>query len=344
MARAKVWIAGAAAVAAAAASLATAGAGGAASTWTLRFSYMPTRAYQGLPVAVSVLVKPAGTTCTLAVRYADGSRQPGLHAIRAGQGAAAWTWHLGQFAPAGLARATVACGRSGTLTSRFVVVGGTVVGGTGNGGGGGAAHSKLTIAAQGFSQRPDSYDAGSAVSYGLVLHNPSGSDDAENVSVLVNFVDASDHVLQSATTHVPAIAAASSFDLGGYASLPSQTAVSRLEVVVQTGSYAAHTLHEPAVENVHVVGSTYDPGWVGEIDGEVVNDDPANVLTSAQLSIVLYNAAGAIVGGGTGFVFATLPTGTRSYFTANSGFSSVPVADVSVAAISVEPTYEKAGA
>ena len=337
MVKARGWIGGAAAVIAIAGALAGAGAVGAASTWTLRFSYTPTRAYQGLPVALSVLVKPTGTTCTLAVRYADGSRQPGLHPIHAGQGTAAWTWQLGQFAPAGSARATVACGRSGTLTSRFTVVGSTVVGRT-------VSHSKLKIADQGFSQRPDSYDAGSSVSYGVVLHNPSPSADAQNVSVLVNFVDATDHVLQSATTNVPVIGAASSFNLGGNESLPVQTPVARLEIVVQTGSYSAHALHVPAVQNVHVLASTYEPGWVSEVDGEVVNDDPTSVLTNAQLSIVLYNAAGAIVGGGTGMMFSALPPGTRAFFSASSGFAPIPIVDASIAAISVEPTYEKPGA
>ncbi|HEY5058481.1 MAG TPA: FxLYD domain-containing protein [Gaiellaceae bacterium] len=337
MAKTRAWAGGAAAAVAIAGALATAGASGAASAWTLRFSYMPSRAYQGLPVAVSVLVKPVGTTCSLAVRYADGSRQPGLHGIRAGQGTAAWTWHLGEFAPAGSARATVSCGRSGTLTSRFLVVGGTVVSGV-------VSHSKLAISDQGFSQRPDSYDAGSSVSYGVVLHNPSPAADAQNVSVLVNFLDASDHVLQSSTTRVPSIAAGSSFDLGGNASLPAQTPVSRLEIVVQTDSYAAHTLHTPAVENVHIAASTYAPGWVSEVDGDLVNDAPTDVLTNAQLSIVLYDAAGAIVGGGTGMLFSTLPPGTRAYFSATSGFSPIPIVNASVAAISVEPTYEKPGA
>jgi hypothetical protein len=337
MVKTRGWIGGAAAVIAIAGVLAGADTVGAMSTWTLRFSYAPLRAYQGLTAAVSVLVKPNGTTCTLAVRYADGSHQPGLHPIHAGQGTAAWTWQLGQFAPAGSARATVSCGRSGTLTSRFTVVGSTVVGRT-------VSHSKLTIADQGFTQRPDAYDGGSAVSYGVVLSNPSPSADAQNVSVLVNFVDATDHVLQSATTNVPLIGAASTFNLGGSESLPVQTPVTHLEIVVQTGSYVAHAFHVPAVHNVHIVASTYAPGWVNEVDGEVVNDDPIDVLTNAQLSIVLYDAAGAIVGGGTGMMFSALPPGTRAYFSATSGFSSIPLVNASVAAISLEPTYQKPGA
>jgi hypothetical protein len=316
-----------AALVAIAGSLAAASPGGATSAWTLRFSFMPMRVYQGLPTAVSVLVKPAGTRCAIRVRYADGSSQPGLGPIRATQGQAAWKWTMGQFAPAGVAKATVSCGRSGTVSGTFTVVGGTV------------SQSKLTISAQGFSQRPDQYGGGSSISYGVVLDNPSNSEDAQNVTVLVNFLDASDHVLQTSTARVPAISAASSFDVGGNASLPAQTPVSRLEIVVQTGSYVKHTLHVPAVGNVQVVAGRFDPNFVGEIDGEIVNDDPTDVLTNAQLSIVLYDSAGHVVGGGTGMMFSPLPPGTRSYFSATSGFSPVPIQNASTAAISIEPTY-----
>jgi hypothetical protein len=305
-----------------------AGAGAGNGRTAIRFAFVPQRAYQGLPAAVSVLVKPDGVQCNLAVRYVDGSLQPGLGSVRASAGRAAWTWSLAQGAPVGAARASVACGRAGTVTRAFTVVGGTV------------AHSKLSITAQGFTQRPDRFGPGSTVSYGVVLHNPSASGDAQNVTVLVNFVDGGNHVVESATTHVSAIAAASSFNLGGSASLPSQTPVAKLEVVVQTESFAVHPVHVPPAQNVQIVGSTYDPGYIGEVDGELVNDDATKVLTSAQLSVVLFDAAGAVVGGGTGFVFASLPPGTRSYFSASSGFSDVLVDHASVAAISVVPSYQ----
>ena len=319
------------AVAAVACSLAAASAGAAASTWKLRFSFLPQRAYQGQSAAVSVLVKPADARCTLAVRFADGSRQPGLAPVRAAQGRASWTLSLAQSTVPGAARATVSCGPSGTLSRTFTVVGGTV------------RHSKLAITAQGFSQRPDPFGAGSTVSYGVVLDNPSSSADAQSVTVLVNFLDASDHVLQSASTNVPAISAASSFDVGGNASLPTTTPVSRLEIVVQTGSYALHKLHIPAVDNVQIVPSTYDPGWVGGVNGELVNDHPTDVLMNAQLSIVLYNATGQVIGGGTGLVFNALPPGTRSFFSATNGFSAVPIQAASTAAVSIEPTYKAPG-
>ncbi len=314
--------------AAALAALAVCAGAGAASAWTLRVSFMPTRVYQGLPTAVSVLVKPNGARCTLSVHYANGTAQAGLGPVVATKGVAQWQWQMAQFAPAGPAHAKVGCGRSGSLARVFTVVGGTV------------AHSKLSVVTRGYSQRPDSYGPGSTVSYGVLVDNPSATDDAENVSVLVNFVDASDHVLQSTTTRIPTIGANSTFNLGGSATLASQTPVTKLEVVVQTDSFAPHTLHVPAIENVQIAPSQFEPNWVGAVTGAVVNDDQTRVLTNAQLSIVLFDSAGNVVGGGQGYVFAALPPGTRSYFDASSGFTPIPVDHASTAAISIEPSYK----
>ena len=308
------------------AALALGSGAGAGTGWSLRFNFVPARAYQGQPAAVTAVVKPKGTKCNLLIRYADDTIQPGLSAVRATAGLLKWTWTLAPTAPVGPARALVECGRL-TQTRVFTVVGGTVT------------HSKLTIVARGYSQRPDLYGPGSSVSYGIQLHNPSSDEAAQNVTVLVNFVDGGNHVLQTATTRVPAIGAGTTFNLGGSAALPGQTPVAKLEVVVQTQSYGKSSPHIPATENVVIVPGLLDPKWVGEIDGTVVNDDATKVLTNALLSIVLFDASGNIVGGGAGYVFASLPPGTRSYFAAASGFAAVGIDRASTAAISVEPTY-----
>ena len=310
------------------AAAAAAGAGAGNGRTAIRFAFVPQRAYQGLPAAVSVLVKPDGVQCNLAVRYVDGSLQPGLGSVRASVG----TRCVDVEPRAGRAGRLGPCfGRVRAGRQRRARVHGR------------RRHGRALEADDrraGVHAAPRPFDAGSSVSYGVVLHNPSASADAQNVTVLVNFVDEGNHVVESATTHVSSIAAASSFNLGGSASLPSQTPVAKLEVVVQTEKFAAHAAHIPPAQNVQIVGSTYDPGYVGEVDGELVNDDATKVLTSAQLSVVLFDAAGAVVGGGTGFVFASLPPGTRSYFSASSGFSDVLVDHASVAAISVVPSYQ----
>ena len=318
-------------VAAIGGTLALAPGAGARGGWTLRFGFVPQRAYQGRAAAIRVLVRSAKARCTLAVRYADGSRQAGLAKAKPAKGRVSWTWDVAATVPAGAARASVACGKAGRLVRSFVVVGGTAVA------------SRLAVVNSGWSQRPDRVTPGSTVSYGIQVENPSDTLDAKGVSVLVNAIDAAGNVLATATTNLAVVGAASTFNVGGSVHVPTLAPIGRLEVVVQAGSHVKHALHVPAVENVHVVPSSYEPDWVGSVDGEIVNDDVGAKLTSAQLSVVLFDSTGKIVGGGTGFVFASLPPGTRSFFSAGMGFSAVPTAQATTAAVSVEPTYAPTG-
>jgi len=266
------------------------------------------------------------------VKYADGSMQSGLGPLRARSGRAAWKWNLADVAPAGPAIASVGCGRSGNLTRAFSVVGGSV------------RRSKLSVVNSGYSQRPNSFGQGSSLSYGVVLDNPSNTEDAQNVSVQINFLDAANHTLQTATNHIGAIRAGSTFNLGGNWSLSTQTPVVKLEIIVQTDSWVKASALEPAVQNVHIVPSSFEPDWVGEVDGDLINSDRTNTLTNAQIFVVLFDSAGDVVGGGTGFLFATLPPGTRSYMSSTTGFGAVPTLKATTAALSIVATYKAPGA
>src|SRR5207237_2770257 len=149
---------------------------------------------------------------------------------------------------------------------------------------------------------------------------------------------------QTSTTRIGAIGAASTFNLGGSQSLSTQTQVVKLEVIVQTDAFVKHTLHQQAMENIHIVPSSFEPAWVGEVDGDIVNDHPTDTLTNAQVYVVLLDSAGNVVGGGAGFMLATLPPGTRAYLSASLGFQSVPTEKATTAAISIVPTYKAPGA
>jgi hypothetical protein len=312
--------------------LAAGSAAGATHSWTVRFSFVPQRVYQGQPAAISVLLNPASTKCALLVRYLDGTAETGLTATKSPGGRVEWKWNVGSAAPAGAAKATVHCGFHSINVSRtFTVVGGTV------------RHSKLSIVNTGYSQRPDRFGSGSSLSYGVVLDNPSDTEDAQGVTVQVNFLDSTNHTLQTATTRVGVIGAASTFNLGGSQSFSSQTPVVKLEVVVQTDAFVKRSVHQPAVENIHIVASAFEPTWVGEVDGDIVNDHPTDTLTNAQTYIVLFDSAGNVVGGGMGFLLATLPPGTRAYLSASFGFAAVPIEKATTAAVSIVPTYKAPG-
>ena len=57
---------------------------------SLRFGFVPQRAFQGQPASLSVVVRPTGVRCAASVRYADASLQrlPSVVA-RAGRAAGA---------------------------------------------------------------------------------------------------------------------------------------------------------------------------------------------------------------------------------------------------------------
>jgi hypothetical protein len=136
------------------------------------------------------------------------------------------------------------------------------------------------------------------------------------------------------------IGAASTFAYGDSLHLRTNVPVSSLEITIRVGSHSPIKSHPaPDFANVHLVPDGRDPGWVGEVDGEVVNATPTLTLTSARLSIVVLDAAGKVIGGGTGFTVVSVPSGSRVVFTASSGVTALPTDKASTAIVSSEPTY-----
>jgi hypothetical protein len=294
----------------------------------LHFTSLSQRAFQGKEAVAVVAVRPAGVRCTLTVRYANAALQPGLKPVRATRGRAAWTWRVPEGAATGAAQVTAACG--GAQASRTLTVVGSVI------------PPRVSVGKDGFSIRPKA-SGGTDVSYGLVLHNDSPTRDALSVTVLVNFVDPNNVLFGSATTNVAVISAGSTYDLGGMLSFPGAAPVARLEVVIQVASHVPHALRLPAVENIRVVQSTYDPGWVGSVEGELTNGAQGQILQNAQLSAVVFDALGNVIGGGSGYAFASLPPGTREFFKADLGFSAIPFEKAVSAQVSLVPTYKPVG-
>ncbi len=204
-----------------------------------------------------------------------------------------------------------------------------------------AAGPHIEIAKQGFSQHANRYGGGSLLSYGLLLHNSSPTEDAEKVYVIVNMVSASGALAGSKAQTVAVIPADGTFALGDSLSLGTQAPVTRLEITIRVGS------HEPTAKravpdfaNVSIVPSVTEPGFVGEVDGEVVNDTTPQTLRTAHLSIVVLDGAGNPVGGGTGSTIAAVPSGARFVFRARTGFGAIPLDQAVSAIVSSEPTWE----
>jgi hypothetical protein len=294
----------------------------------LVFSTMPARALAGQTVTVAVTRARSNALCSLSVRYADGALQQALRPLTAVGGRASWSWTIPESAQPDLAKLTVACGSSHPISGKLLVVGSLIP-------------PRMSVDKDGFSVRARSY-GGAEVSYGVILRNRSPNADALNVDVLVNFVLADDHLLGSTTASIPLIAADSSYALGGTLGFPGAAPVVRLEVVIQVGSKARHSGHPPAVDNAVIEPSISDQGWVGDVAGELINNDAQLTLQNAQLSAVVFDAAGNVLGGGTGSSFGSLPPGTRILFKlSGGGFGDIPADKAASVMVSAVPTWQK---
>ena len=294
----------------------------------VRVSFASQRVVQGNDASISVLVSPAGVRCGIAVRYANGAKQKGLAPQAAANGRATWRWNVAVGTATGRARATVSCGRAGKVSRRFMVIGQVIA-------------PRITVVKKGFSIRARSY-GGTGVSYGLLLANDSQKFDATNVYVLVNFVMADNHALGTATTNISAIQAGGQYALGGELSFPAAAPIDRLEVVIKVGGYSRPQLRLPALANIHVVPDLVDAAWVGSVEGELQNGQPSLVLQTAQLSAIVMDEAGNVLGGGTGYAFATLPPASREVIKLQSGFNDIPIAHAASAMVSVQPSWVQA--
>jgi hypothetical protein len=295
-----------------------------------RISFVRTagRVLQGNFMTASVSA-PSGTSCGLSVRYANGAKQAGLKPARAAGGQASWTWHVALATKAGPARMTASCGHAGRATRTLIVVGQLVA-------------PKITVVRDGWSVHYKPF-GGVSISYGVILKNHSPNADALNVNVLVNFVEPNNHLFASSSRTVNVIPAGADYALGYGFDVAGVPPIARLEVVIQVGARQPKAMRVPAVDNVVIEPSSFDPSVVGDIAGELINDDPKLVLQSAQMSAVVFDAAGNVLGGGNGTSFNPLPPGTRMIFKLQSGFGAIPTDKAASVVISIVPNWRLTG-
>lgn len=154
---------------------------------------------------------------------------------------------------------------------------------------------------------------GENVLYGLVLQNASPNGNALNVGVLVNFVMPDNHLIGSASAQIPIINAASQYDLGGEISFGGAPTISRLEVVIDPGGRAKSAKNfSPALDNVHLVPNAFDPQWLGSVEGDEINIHPTLTLQSSNMSCVVFDAQGNVLGGSAAATSSSFPGRARS--------------------------------
>ena len=242
-------------------------------------------------------------------------------------GKVTWQWQVPGFAPAGQGRLTVACPGAAKATKSVIVVGGLVP-------------PRVGVLKKGFSARIQG--GGENVSYGLVLQNTSPNGNALDVGVLINFVLPDNHLIGSASATIPIINAGSQYDLGGEISFVGAPAISRLEVAIDPGGRAKSAKSfSPGLDNVHLVPSISDPAWLGSVEGDEVNIHPTLTLQSSNLSCVVFDNGGNVLGGGTGSGYFKLLPGTRAFFKISGGLDPIPYNKAASVSISIIPQYEQ---
>ena len=307
--------------------LVLAGSAGAHST-SLKFSSLARRWVQRDLITVSVSVRPAGVVCRLSVRYADGQLQPDLAPVGAADGHAKWRFHISGGVTPGRARVSVSCGRAGGATRSVLVVGSVIP-------------ARIVVVKDGYSVRQNPFGIGGSISWGVVLRNTSPNQDALEIYTLVNFVGPDNRLVGSATNNLPGIPAGKDFALGDdLPFLGSAPPISRLEVVVQIKKRQAHALKLPTVTNIRILPDVFLPQYVGSVEGELSNDAARLVLRNAQLSTVVFDADGNVLGGGSGFAFASLPPAAREFFKLERGLDAIPMSKAASAMVSAVGTYD----
>jgi hypothetical protein len=294
-----------------------------ARTAKVAFTRAPATALQGKVVKIAAATKPArATSCTLVIRYQDGV----VERLRAFTrlGIASWDWRVPEVAQPGRASLSASCLGAGSITKLVTVVGTLIP-------------PKIVVADQGFSVRART--TGSEASFGLMLRNSSPNADALNVYVLVNFVMADGQAIGTKTETIDAIPAGTTFAYGGSLRFPGAAPVARLEVVVKVAGRQRRLIHQPLVQSIGVVPGLRDAMWVGEVNGEIINDHPSLNVSRTKLSTVVFDINGVIVGGGSGTATALLPPGTREVFVITSGVDAIPWGRAARAAVSLFATY-----
>ena len=292
---------------------------------SLRFGFVPQRTFQGQPASLSVVVRPTGTRCTASIRYADRALQT-LPAITARSGKASWKWKIPAKAKIGSATATVSCGKAGRVAKSFAVAGPPT------------APARVVILKNGFSQRV--MFTTRKVSYGVELSNPSPENDALEIDVLVNFIDATNRVVDTDTTNIDAIGAGTIYYLGGSTTIPDGSQVSKIEIVTRIGGQQPKKKLGPGFSDILVQALKSDPAWTGAVVGQILNDSPNMLLMRTQVSAVIYDSAGNVIGGSSGRNGDELLPGVRAYFQSSTGADAIPFDRVGSASVSMLGAYQ----
>jgi hypothetical protein len=294
-------------------------------------SGIPGHVVSGTVMHVTATTVGTAGSCSLAVRYKGGRSQPGLGPAFVVGGRAQWVWTIPPTVTAGVAHASARCGNAST-TRAFLVVGRVTTTPVP------VDKGSVIVVKSGFTTRPDP-SGSTRLSYGVILHNTSTTRDAGTVTLQTNFVMADGHLLGTDTERISGIAEGSDFAYGNTVYFPQAAPIVRLEFVVSVDNFQPHKLAMPTLVNLHLVPENFQPQWVGTIEGEIQNTNTALTLHGVQLSAVVFDAGGNVIGGSSGgYVSDVLPVGARAFLQI-SNLDVLPTDQAAAVMVSMVPTW-----
>ena len=168
--------------------------------------------------------------------------------------------------------------------------------------------------------------------YGVVLQNASPDEDALDVEMTVNLVDAADRILESDSQTIAAIPAATTYYAGGEAIWDGSTPAARVEVSVRVGDRQKKKIQIlPPVANVRVSSDLFGTDVLGEFS----NPYSQSMSSLARITAVCFDAAGNVIGGGRSYPEGSVPPGGRIGF--DVSLEGLEATQIASAQVSVEP-------
>lgn len=169
--------------------------------------------------------------------------------------------------------------------------------------------------------------------YGIVLQNTSPDEDALDVEVLVNFLDASGLIVDSESDRYIAIPAGAVYYAGG--EIISSGRPQRLEITIRVGSRQKKSIPRlPPVTNVRVESDDFGTSVLGEIS----NPYSKSLSSSAKITFACLDGSGNVIGGGYGYPESSVGPGGRIGF--NQSIEGLSAAQIASVQVSVEPRVD----
>jgi hypothetical protein len=280
-------------------------------------------AFTGQMVTIHAQVRPAGTQCSLTIRYSSGKVQR-LGTRSATARGVTWGVRI-PAVPNGRAQATLACGKAGHGSMSFSVQNALQA-------------PRIVIERSGYSQRPNSRNTASDTCFGLQIRNGRARLDAVRIALLVNLVDADNRVLATDHLRLGRIPAGTTAYTGDQVRM-STTPVARIEVVVvEATSQQMEPATPPLISDVVIAQDSSGP-FVGAIFGQLLNQSQLQ-MQSGEIGFLLQDATGNILGGGRGSARGPVSLGARELFKSSGSFDAVPFGGTAPL-VSIVPRYPR---